>query len=131
MKITTLTAIALILGTSCAFAADTAPTAHPSSSGRPAAVLSDSQCNQVWQQALNTAQKNQSGANQNGNELNSLTKLDASKYISNFAMVDKNSDGTISKTEFQAGCKNGWIQTASKGSTNMQDQNNNMNKSGG
>jgi hypothetical protein len=28
-------------------------------------------------------------------------------------MVDKNGDGQISETEFQDGCKNGWVQTAS------------------
>jgi hypothetical protein len=127
MKITTLTALALMFGTTCAFAADTVPTGNPSSSGRPSAILSDNQCNQVWQQALNSGSENQ-----NGDATGSLTKDNASKYIANFAMVDKNNDGKISQSEFQTGCKNGWVQTAqSGGGTQSQSSSNKMNKSGG
>jgi hypothetical protein len=45
-----------------------------------------------------------------------LSKQQAIRYIANFAMVDKNSDGNISETEFQDGCKKGWVQAASSGS---------------
>ncbi len=126
MKMTALAAVALMLGTTCAFAADTVPTGQPSSSGRPSAILNDSQCNQVWQQALNS---NSGTGGQNGNAGSSLTKNNASNYIANFAMVDKNNDGKISKTEFQAGCKNGWVQTAASG--NSMQGSNKMKSSGG
>jgi len=42
----------------------------------------------------------------------SLTKERASNYIADFAMVDKNSDGSISESEFQDGCKNGSVHAA-------------------
>ena len=42
-----------------------------------------------------------------------LSKQQATPYIANFAMVDKNSDGQISESEFQDGCNKGWVQAAS------------------
>ena len=38
-----------------------------------------------------------------------LSKQQATTYISDFAMADKNSDGNISETEFQDGCKKGSV----------------------
>ena len=42
-----------------------------------------------------------------------LSKQQATPYIANFAMVDKNSDGQISESEFQDGCNKGSVQAAS------------------
>jgi hypothetical protein len=116
----TLTAAAVLFGTACAYAADTTPgpvgkgdvaTPYPSSSGRPSAVLSNSQCENIWQEALNKAPETNSNATQNGGS-GSLGADQASPYIVNFAQADKDGNGKISKTEFDAACKNGWVQAA-------------------
>ena len=140
MKLTTLTAVAMLFGAAGAYAADTtpgpvgkgdAPTPYPSTSGRPSAILDDSQCQNVWQQAMNSMQNANANSMQNsdGNQKSSsstsgsnnqassdtggtLSADQATPYIVNFAMVDKDSNGKISKTEFQNGCKSGWVQAA-------------------
>jgi hypothetical protein len=101
-----LTGLALLMTTSLAFAADTTPgptgkgdtaTAHPSSSGRPSAILSKSECRDVWKQAI-------------GKKGDTLGADRATPYVANFRMVDKDQNGQISKAEFKQGCRNGWIQ---------------------
>jgi EF hand len=97
-----LTGLALLMSTGLAFAADTAPTkhtatAHPSSSGRPSAILSKSECRDVWKQAI-------------GKKGDTLGADRATPYVANFRMVDKDQNGQISKAEFKQGCRNGWIQ---------------------
>jgi hypothetical protein len=71
------------------------------SSGRPAAVLDDAQCSDVW--SLTQRQ----GDN--------LTEGEAAAFIVNFKLVDANADGKISEAEFKDGCKNGLVQQASAG----------------
>ena len=71
------------------------------SSGRPAAVLDDAQCSNVW--SLTQRQGD------------TLTEGDAAPFIVNFKLVDANSDGKISEAEFKDGCKKGLVQQASAG----------------
>jgi hypothetical protein len=61
-----------------------------------------------------------------------LSKQEATPYIANFAMVDKNSDGNVSETEFQEGCQKGWVQAASSsGSGQSGSSPSSSDKSGG
>src|SRR4051794_10481863 len=176
-KIASLTAVAFLLSAGCAVAADDnlSPTTNPSSSGRPSAILTDNECQNIWNQALNQSESGMTGSsmqsksgsassnlgsssatdslNSAGNaesnagvnsgskmpsssdlgsasasntpssnlgssseassESGAISKQEAVPFVANFAMVDKNNDGQISKAEFQDGCKNGWVQTAS------------------
>jgi hypothetical protein len=70
MKLITLATTLLLLGSGSALAVDTtpgavgkgdAPTPYPSSSGRPSAILDDSQCQSVWQAAMNETSDQGSG----------------------------------------------------------------------
>jgi hypothetical protein len=61
---------------------------------------------------LNNPQSGQTNLDQSGasnmataGSNGGLSKDEATRYIANFAMVDKNSDGQISQTEFQEGCE--------------------------
>ena len=178
IKVPVISAAALVLGMGYAWAVDenqsTAPTADPSSSGRPSAILSQNECQSLWSEALNQSSSGMSGsssgasstmtpgtssgaasnqgspsvagsndaggASNMGNSGQSsssqlststsgqLSKQQATRYIANFAMVDKNSDGNISETEFQDGCKKGWVQAASSSGSG---QSGSTSKSGG
>jgi hypothetical protein len=118
MKSTVSLAVAFMMASGVAFALDTTPgpvgkgdtaTPHPSTSGRPSAILDDSQCQNVWQEAVNKGQNNasrtdqqsadqgassQSESNQamssSGNSGADLSADQATPYIANFAMVDEN-----------------------------------------
>jgi hypothetical protein len=79
---------------------DPATPADPSS-GRPAAVLDDAQCSDVW--SLTQRQGD------------TLTEGEAAPFIVNFKLVDANADGKISEAEFKDGCKKGLVQQASAG----------------
>ena len=64
-------------------------------SGRPSAVLNDSQCQEVWKMAA------PNGA--------TLSQDQAVPYIVNFAMVDVEGDGNITADEFKAACGKGLV----------------------
>ena len=85
------TSLALLLSAAHALA-------EPMTSGRPAAVLKDSQCQEVWSTA---AMKD-----------NTLSKKDAVPYVVNFTLTDANHNGQISKGEFETACKKGLVQYA-------------------
>ncbi len=87
----TLTSLALLLSATYALA-------EPMTSGRPAAVLKDSQCQKVWSAA---AVKE-----------DTLPKKDAVPYVVNFTLTDANHDEQISKGEFERACKKGLVQYA-------------------
>lgn len=89
MKAITITTLGLILSTGLAYAADNPPT-----SGHPA-VLTDTECNGVWMDAVS------------GGDV--LTPEKAAGYISDFKQVDTDQDGKISQAEFKAACKNGLV----------------------
>jgi hypothetical protein len=64
-------------------------------SGRPSAVLTPDQCNEVWSKAVPTG--------------DTLAQANAAPYIVNFAQVDTDNDGTIDKKEFEAACAKGLV----------------------
>jgi hypothetical protein len=170
-KVSVISAATLVLGIGYAWAVDEnqAPTANPSSSGRPSAILSQNECQDLWTEALNQSDSGMSGSSSgasstmtpgtssgaasnqgspsvagsndagsasgasnmqksgqsssssnlttSGAGQGGLSKQQATRYIANFAMVDKNSDGNVSETEFQEGCQKGWVQAASSSGT--------------
>ena len=100
MKLTTFTALAMLLSVGYAFAGGGAPAPEgsqaPAPSGRPSAVLDDTKCQAIW--------------NMTERQGDILSKDKATPFIVNFEMVDTNKDGKISQDEFKEGCKNGWVQ---------------------
>ena len=101
MRTVALGTAALLLGTGMALAGPGAgqprqPADPPS--GRPSAVLDQSQCAELWSTA--------------GPQGDALSEGQAAPYIVNFGLVDTNSDGQISEAEFQAGCEEGLVQQA-------------------
>jgi hypothetical protein len=85
----TLTSLALLLSAAYALAS-------PMTSGRPAAVLKDSQCHEVW--------------SMKGMKNDTLSQNDAVPYIVNFWLTDADHNGQISKGEFDRACKKGLVQ---------------------
>jgi hypothetical protein len=61
-----------------------------------AAPLSESECNSVWKEA------NPSGAP-------TITEAQAQPYVTDFKAADPDNDGTLSKSEFSAACKSGYV----------------------
>ncbi len=102
MRLTIVTAMAVLLSTGYAFAGAGAPVPEGSqdmaASGRPGAVLDDAACQNVWKMA-----------SPNGD---TLAGDKAVPYIVNFQMVDMDKDGKVSAAEFKTGCGKGWIQSA-------------------
>jgi hypothetical protein len=92
MKLTTLTALAVILGAGTALAGGGAPVPQKPEggppSGRPTAILDEKKCEEVWAKAQG----------------------DAAPYVLNFEMADSDKDGKISEAEFKTGCSKGWVQ---------------------
>jgi hypothetical protein len=100
MRLLTASALAILLGTGYGLAADTtSPTQSPSSSGRPSAVMNDSQCQSLWSQAASSG--------------DSLSSDQATSYITDFKMADTDNDRSISEAEFKNACKLGLVQSAS------------------
>lgn len=102
MKLVTLTALAVILAASQAFAGGGAevpskPEGGPPS-GRPGPVLDDAKCQAVWSLTER--------------EGDTLSQDKAAPFIVNFTMVDANNDGKITEAEFKEGCKKGLVQEA-------------------
>jgi hypothetical protein len=87
-KLTITTGLALLFTTGFALA-------EPMTSGRPSAVLSPEQCNEVWKQAVPSGDV--------------LAEKDAKPYIVNFKLADPDNDGTIDKKEFDAACAKGLV----------------------
>ena len=94
MKLATLTSAVILLSAGCAFAQGTANTM---TSGRPSAVLDDTQCQTVWKMA------SPNGA--------TLSQDQAVPYIVNFSMVDVDGDGKITADEFKAACGKGLVKS--------------------
>jgi hypothetical protein len=94
-KSVTLTTFALLLTAGYASAQQNTMTA-----GRPSAVLTPDQCNEVWSKAVPKG--------------DTLAQADAAPYIVNFAQVDTDNDGTIDKKEFEAACGKGLVKYTSR-----------------
>jgi len=91
IKLATVTSLALLLTAGYALAT-------PMTSGRPSAVLTTSQCQEVWSTAAT-----------NGD---TLSEKNALPYIVNFKLSDRDHNGQISKSEFERACKKGLVQYA-------------------
>lgn len=89
MKIA-LSLVGLLLSTGFAFAG-----ANNMTSGRPSAVLTDDQCNSIWQMASPHG--------------DALSKDQAVPYIVNFQIADVDGDGKISADEFKGACGKGLV----------------------
>ena len=102
MKLTTLTSLAVLLGTTYAYAGGGAPVPEgsqtPDPSGRPSAVLDDAKCQSVLKMASPGG--------------DTLSQDKAVPFVVNYQMVDTDKDGKISADEFKTGCSKGWIQEA-------------------
>jgi hypothetical protein len=85
----TLTSLALLLSAAYALA-------EPMTSGRPAAVLKDNKCQEVWSTAVMKD--------------DTLWKKDAVPFIVNFMLTDTDRNGQISKSEFDRACEKGLVQ---------------------
>jgi len=103
MKITTLSTLALLLGSGYALAGAGAPVPPiPESSppsGRPSAVLDDAKCEAVW----NLTQR----------QGDVLYADKAAPFVTNWHMVDTDGDGKVTADEFKKGCKGGWVEEGS------------------
>lgn len=72
-----------------------------SPSGRPGEILDAAECDKVWKKAAKDA--------------DTLTAEEAGPMLANVGVVDADSDGKITKTEFEKGCSEGMVQeSASK-----------------
>jgi hypothetical protein len=91
MKLAILTSVAVVFSAGIAFAQG----ANTMTSGRPSAVLNDTQCQAVWTMA------SPNGA--------AISKDQAVPYIVNFTMVDVDGDGNITADEFKAACGKGLV----------------------
>jgi hypothetical protein len=87
-KLAITTGLALLLSTGYAFA-------EPMTSGRPSAVLTPEQCQEVWTKAVPKG--------------DALAKKDARPYIVNFKLADTDHNGQISKSEFETACTKGLV----------------------
>ena len=101
MRVVTLTSVIVLLSAGYAFAGPGAgqprePSDPPS--GRPAAILDDAKCADVWSLTER--------------EGDTLSQGRAAPFIVNFDMVDVDGDGKISEAEFKDGCKQGLVQEA-------------------
>jgi hypothetical protein len=111
MKLATLTCLALLLTAGYAFAVEPSkpsaagapPTASPSTSGGPTAILEDAKCLDIWAKAVGGGK--------------SLSYQKAGPYIKNLKLADPDNDNEISKTEFMDACKKGLVQSASSDNT--------------
>ncbi len=99
MKLTTFTAVAVLMSAGYAFAGTGAPVPEGSQksppSGRSGKILTDAECTKAWQMA--------------GPDGDTLSQDKATPYVLNFQMVDTSSDAKISQEEWKAGCSNGWV----------------------
>ena len=78
------------------FVATAAMGQNTMTSGRPSAVLTPAQCQEVWGEAVPSGEF--------------LLKKDAAPYIVNWHMADgSDHDGKLSKVEFKSACRKGLV----------------------
>ena len=65
-------------------------------SGRPSQILDESKCEEVWSQT--------------DREGDALSMGKAAPFVVNFALLDTDDDGKLTKAEFKEGCKKGLVQ---------------------
>lgn len=99
MKLAILTSALILFSASYALAGPGAGqprTPTDPSSGRPAAVLDEAKCGDVWSMTER--------------EGDTLSKGKAAPYVVNFDLVDADGDGKITQAEFKDGCEKGLVQ---------------------
>lgn len=79
--------------------AQTPPPAGGAGGAAGAQKLSQAECEAVWNKAAG------SGA------ATSLSQVQAQAHVKNFASIDQNNDGQLSRTEFNQGCDKGLVQS--------------------
>jgi len=89
VKVATLASLTLLFTAGYCLAANTM------TSGRPSAVLTPAQCQEVWSKAVPTG--------------DALAKKNAHPYIVNWKLADTDHNGKISKSEFDAACAKGLV----------------------
>lgn len=89
-KVLPLTVMTLLVTGTYAFAG-----ASQMESGRPSAVLTPEQCQQVWGKAVPAG--------------DSLAAANAAPFIANFQQADADQDGKLSKSEFETACTKGLV----------------------
>jgi hypothetical protein len=89
-KASIISIVVLPLAATCAFAQ-----ANTMTSGRPSATLNPEQCSAIWNNAVPSGDL--------------LEKSAAAPFIVNFTQVDKDGNGTISKSEFEDACAKGLV----------------------
>jgi hypothetical protein len=92
IKLATSTAVVLLLSAGYVFAQGTPNTM---TSGRPSAALNPEQCAAIWNNAVPSGDL--------------LAQSAAAPFIVNFAQVDKDGSGDISKDEFEDACAKGLV----------------------
>jgi hypothetical protein len=98
VSVSSLAAIAGLALAGSAFAQTPAPGAG--GVGGSAQKLSQAECEAVWNKAAGS-----------GSAM-SLTQAQAQAYVKNFASIDQNNDGQLSRTEFNQGCDKGMVQSS-------------------
>lgn len=96
MKSLVIASFVTLLATGSAFAAHM-------TSGRPSAVLNDTQCQKVWSLTER--------------EGDTLSQDKAHPFIVNFKLVDVNGDGKITWAEFKKGCTKGLVSNPTTGAS--------------
>ncbi len=70
-------------------------------SGRPSAVLTPERCTEIWAVAVPEGEV--------------LVEAKAGPHVVNFAQIDTDANGSISKAEFDAACAKGMIKDTGQG----------------
>jgi hypothetical protein len=99
MKVVTLTSALILLSAGYGMAGPGSGeprTPGDPESGRPAQVLDDAKCEEVWSQT--------------DREGDTLSMGKAAPFVVNFALVDADNDGKLTAAEFTEGCKKGLVQ---------------------
>jgi hypothetical protein len=99
--VTSLAAIAGLALAGSAFA-QTPPSGAGGAGGAGATgqKLTQAECESVWNKAAGSA------------SAQSLTQAQAQAHVKNFASIDQNNDGQLSRTEFNQGCDKGMVQSS-------------------
>lgn len=99
-KTVTVSSLAAIAGLALAGSAF-AQTPPPSGAGGATGQkMTQAECESVWNKAAGSA------------SAQSLTQAQAQAHVKNFASVDQNSDGQLSRTEFNQACDKGMVQSS-------------------
>jgi hypothetical protein len=110
MRVTTLTAVILLSGSTYALAGGGAPVPEGAMkddpSGRPGKVLSEAECQKAWETA--------------GPDGDMLSKDKAVPFVLNFQMVDTSKDAKISAEEWKEGCSKGWVSADAQATKDME-----------